>query len=162
MPPYTFTSVTPADFPLLAKWQRTQHVAEWWDDEGPPTAKELKDPRVTRHIVTHQNKPFAYMQDYSPHDWPDHHFAHLPIGSRGIDQYIGDPAMLGRGHGTAFIRSRIAQLFANGAPAIGTDPHPDNQRAIATYQKVGFTLKGSPKQTEWGLILPMTITEPPS
>lgn len=160
MPPYTFTPVTPADLPLLAKWQRTPHVAEWWDDEGPPTEEELKDPRVDYRIVSYQNKPFAYMQDYTPHGWPDHHFAHLPANSRGIDQYIGEATMLGQGHGTAMIKARITQLFANGAPAIGTDPHPHNARAIAVYQNAGLSPEGPVKETEWGRILPMVALNP--
>ncbi|WWR55751.1 hypothetical protein RV999_26300 (plasmid) [Sinorhizobium meliloti] len=40
------------------------------------------------------------MQDYTVHGWDDHHFAHLAKGSRGIDQYIGDPEMVGVGHGS--------------------------------------------------------------
>ncbi len=67
--------------------------------------------------------------------WDPHPFSHLPPGSRGIDQYIGEPGMLDRGHGTAFIRQQCERLLAAGAPAVGTDPHPDNLRARRAYQK---------------------------
>ena len=120
----------------------------------------MNEPWVSRRIVAHNGKPFAYMQDYSVHAEPDHHFAHLPPGSRGTDQYIGGPAMLGRGHGTALIRQRMAELFAAGAPALGTDPHPDNARAIAVYGKLGFLISGLPQQTPWGLVLPMLAIAP--
>lgn len=95
------------------------------------------------------------MQDYSVHGWEEHHFAHLPLGSRGIDQYIGDPAMIGCGHGTGFLRQRMHELFAGGVCVIATDPHPGNARAIAVYKKLGFQVVGSPIETEWGVILPM-------
>jgi len=87
--------------------------------------------------------------------WGSDHFANLPTGSRGIDQYIGDPEMIGLGHGTALINARMQVLFAEGAPVIATDPHPDNHRAIAVYQKLGFEPSGSPQETEWGMIVPM-------
>ncbi len=46
-------------------------------------------------------------------------------------------------------------LFNEGAPVIGTDPHPANERAIAVYRKLGFEPSGPPRDTRWGLILPM-------
>lgn len=105
-------------------------------------------------------RPFAYMQDYNVHGWDDHHFAHLPEGARGIDQYIGDAEMLGVGHGTAFIRARLRMLFEAGAPVIATDPHPDNARAIAAYKKAGFETAGPAQDTQWGRILPMQCATP--
>lgn len=95
------------------------------------------------------------MQDYTVHGWEDHHFAGLPKGSRGIDQYIGDPEMIGLGHGSAFIGARMKALFDAGVPVIATDPHPANERAIAVYKKLGFESSGSPEETRWGLVLPM-------
>jgi aminoglycoside 6'-N-acetyltransferase len=58
--------------------------------------------------------------------------------------------MVGRGHGSAFVRLHCDRLFAAGAPAIGTDPHPDNARAIRAYEKVGFVIAGGPRDTPWG------------
>jgi aminoglycoside 6'-N-acetyltransferase len=37
-----------------------------------------------------------------------------------------------------------------GAPAIGTDPHPDNRRAIRTHQKAGFAIASGPLDTRLG------------
>ena len=85
-----------------------------------------------------------------PHDWNPHPFAYLPTGARGIDQYIGEPDMLGRGHGSAFVRAHCDRLLDAGAPAIGTDPHPDNKRAIRAYEKAGFAVAGGPLDTRWG------------
>jgi hypothetical protein len=56
-------------------------------------------------IASLNEQPFAYIQDYTLQNWAMHHFASLPSGSRGIDQFIGEPAMFGRGHGSAFIRA---------------------------------------------------------
>lgn len=151
---YSFRKATAADLPLLAAWQSNPHVRTWWDSE-PYDAADLADPRVARWIVSTAGRPFAFMQDYTVHGWEDHHFAELPTGSRGIDQFIGDPEMIGVGHGSAFIGARVRALFDAGVPVIGTDPHPANERAIAVYRKLGFEPSGPPQETRWGLILPM-------
>lgn len=155
---YDFRQVTMNDLDLLVKWQAEPHVREWWDSDEPHDEEEISDPRVSRWIVSLDGRPFAYMQDYTVHGWEGHHFAHLPKGSRGIDQYIGDPELVGAGHGSAFIGMRMQILFNQGAPMIGTDPHPENKRAISVYRKVGFEPAGPPEETQWGLILPMIAT----
>ncbi|MFO6465760.1 GNAT family N-acetyltransferase [Jannaschia sp. KMU-145] len=154
-PVYTFRPATMDDIDLLAGWRAAPHVREWWGADDPYGAAQLADPRVARWIVSVGTHPFAYMQDYAVHGWDDHHFAHLPEGSRGIDQYIGDPALLGVGHGKRFIAARVRTLFVGGAPVVATDPHPENARAIAVYRKVGFAVSGPPEETAWGPILPM-------
>lgn len=152
---YDFRRVTMDDLELLQTWQVHPHVRAWWDADEPYDREALSDPRVSRWIVSTDERPFAFMQDYTVHGWEDHHFAKLPKGSRGIDQYIGDPGMVGVGHGSAFIGARVQRLFDEGAPVIATDPHPDNKRAIAVYRKLGFESFGPPQETQWGLILPM-------
>ena len=152
---YSFRKATVLDLPLLMKWQLQQKVREWWDADAPYDHDEIDDPRVARWIVEMNGRPFAFMQDYTVHVWEEHHFSRLPKGSRGIDQYIGEPDMVGRGHGSAFIGNRMQSLFDAGAPVIATDPHPENEPAIAVYKKLDFEVFGSPQETEWGLILPM-------
>lgn len=152
---YSFRKATLYDLPLLKAWRSTPHVRAWWDSDGTYNAADLDDPRVARWIVSFQERPFAFMQDYTVHGWADHHFIELPKGSRGIDQFIGDQEMLGIGHGSAFIGARMKALFQAGAPVIATDPNPANERAIAVYKKLGFKSSGPPQNTKWGLILPM-------
>ncbi|WP_147111114.1 GNAT family N-acetyltransferase [Tateyamaria sp. syn59] len=157
---YSFHSATPGDLDMLRGWQRQPHVSRWWDAFDPETPEEFDDLRVARWIVSLGGTPFAYMQDYTVHGWDDHHFAHLPPGARGIDQFIGRPDMIGQGHGPAFIAAQVQTLFDQGAPAVATDPHPDNARAIAAYGKAGFQPSGPPQETRWGRVLPMTAWRP--
>lgn len=147
---YTFRAVVEADLPLLARWRATPHVSRWWGEPLEAVEEALADPRIAMWIVALDGRPFAYAQDYSPHDWDPHPFAYLPAGSRGIDQYIGEPDLVGRGHGSAFVRLHCRRLFEAGAPAVGTDPHPDNARAIRAYQKAGFAVASAPLETRWG------------
>ena len=157
---YSFRRATEHDLALLCEWQRRPHVLEWWGEDEPFEKADLSDPRVARWIVTHNDTPFAYIQDYDVHGWEGHYFANLAPGARGIDQFIGESAMVGIGHGTAFMREHVGRLFDQGAPVVATDPHPENHHAIGAYRKVGFRAVGPPKATSWGLILPMTV-EPP-
>ena len=75
--------------------------------------------------------------------------------THSADQYIGEPDTVGREHGSLFVRAHCDRLFAAGAPAIGTDPHPANGRAIRAYEKAGFAIASEPLDTIWGRALLM-------
>ena len=159
METYSFRRMTAADLPMVRRWLETPAVREWWAEaDGQPSdpieEEDLNDQHVAMWIVSYHGKPFAFIQDYDPHAWTGHHFGHLPAGSRGIDQFIGEPDMIGRGYGSAFIRLHLGVLLRGGAPAIGTDPHPSNARAIRAYEKAGF-VRGVERMTEWGRCLLM-------
>ncbi|MDE0705857.1 MAG: GNAT family N-acetyltransferase [Rhodospirillaceae bacterium] len=158
---YAFRKAVAADLGLLREWRLRPHVRAWWDSDEPGDEAALADPRVARWIVSTAGRPFAYMQDYAVHGWEDHPFFRLPRGSRGIDQFIGEPDMIGKGHGPAFIAERLKALFEEGAPMVATDPHPDNARAIAAYKRAGFVAFGAPRETRWGPILPMKVCRQP-
>ena len=166
MDAYGFRPITPADLPMVRRWLESPAVREWWvDADGQPSdpigEEDLKDRRVAMWIVNHLGDPFAFIQDYDPHAWAGHHFGSLPPGSRGIDQFIGEPAMIGRGHGSAFIRAHVRTLMTRGAPAVGTDPSPNNARAIRAYEKAGFVPREE-RATEWGRCLLMTCHADPA
>jgi aminoglycoside 6'-N-acetyltransferase len=151
--PYHFRPATLADLPLLRRWREDPEVLPWW---GPwqhseaELAAHLAEPAMALWIVEHGGRPFAFAQDYACHAWEPHPFSYLPLGARGVDLYIGEPDMRDRGHGAALLRGHCDRLFAAGAPAIGTDPHPDNARAIRAYEKAGFKLVSGPVDTRWG------------
>jgi RimJ/RimL family protein N-acetyltransferase len=49
-----------------------------------------------------------------------------------------EPDMIGRGHGSGFIRQFVDALLGQGIPRVVTDPDPDNIRAVRAYARVGF------------------------
>jgi aminoglycoside 6'-N-acetyltransferase len=143
---------------MLLRWRQSPEVLRWWGPWHNAQAEfqaHLGDGAMAMWIVEHQGRAFAYAQDYDCRAWDPHPFSHLPAGSRGIDQYIGEPDMLDRGHGTAFLRLQCDRLFAAGVPAIGTDPNPENARAIRAYEKAGFAIVSGPVETRWGLAILM-------
>jgi aminoglycoside 6'-N-acetyltransferase len=138
---YTFRSAAPADLPLLRVWLRTPEVACWWGDPDEQAAllqEDLDQPRMVMRIVSFEGRPFAYVQDYAVDAWPQPHLAGLPAGSRAIDAFVGEPEMIGRGHGSIFLRLLAERLKAAGAPVVVIDPALANARARRAYARAGF------------------------
>lgn len=152
---YDFRPATPDDLPMLRLWLAAPHVARWWDDEDPFDDEDLADPRFRAWIVSLEGRPFAYLQDYAVHGWPDHPFTFLPERSRGIDLFIGPEDMTGKGHGPGFIRQHTVALIVAGAPAVGADPHPSNRQSISGFAKAGFQAVGQAQDGPYGRYLPM-------
>jgi aminoglycoside 6'-N-acetyltransferase len=139
--PYQFRPFTADDLPLMASWLRRPHLTEWWGDPDEQLAvlrDDLDHPAMDQYLVWLDDRPIAYLQCYHLTAWNDG-FGPQPDGTRGIDQSIGDAGLLGRGHGSAFIRQFTDALLASGTPRIVTDPSPDNPRAIRCYEKAGFS-----------------------
>jgi len=155
---YDFRRMTPADLKLVNDWVRQPHVAEWWTEEDDAEAFDadvFTETDFNTFIVSLDGKSFAFMQDYNPHLYPDHHFFDRPNGTRGIDQIIGEADMVNKGRGTAFIRQHLEALLTEGTPCVVTDPHPQNARAIRAYEKAGFAAYGETVSPEYGPLLLM-------
>ena len=153
-PAFAFRPMTIADIPMVAGWTETPPVREWWiEADGSPAQpvdeKWLAAADSRQWIVQLGDTPLGFIQDYDPHAWPGHHFAYLPPGARGIDQFIGIPTRIRRGYGSRFIALFVRKLFAQGVVAVGTDPNPDNARAICAYEKAGFVRRQT-VTTDWG------------
>ncbi len=116
----------------------------WWNGGAIPTSNsdwcsdDLDHPAMDQFVVVVDDRPFAYLQCYDPLAWPENGLGDHPLGTRGIDQFIGELDLIGRGHGSAFIRAYTDRLLAAGAPRVLTDPDPTNARAIRAYEKAGF------------------------
>jgi aminoglycoside 6'-N-acetyltransferase len=140
-PRYGFRPVVEADLPVIAGWLAEPHVAEWWDDPEEEIAairEHIDSISVEPLIVELDGRPIGYLQSYDPHLEDDHPYQDQPFGTLGIDLTIGEPELVGIGHGSALLRQFVAELFAEGAPRVIIDPDPANARAIRAYEKAGF------------------------
>jgi aminoglycoside 6'-N-acetyltransferase len=139
--PYSFRHAGHHDLPLLYRWLRTPEVVRWWghpDEQFTLLREDLDEPRMVMRIVQFEQRPFAYAQDYDVHSWPQPHFAGLPVGTRAIDAFIGEPTMLGLGHGPHFLKLLAERLRSEGATVVAIDPDANNLRARRAYEKAGF------------------------
>jgi aminoglycoside 6'-N-acetyltransferase len=138
---YQFRPMSAADLPMVRHWLETPHVAQWWhdpDEQFALVSEDLDHPAMDQFIVMADDRPFAYLQCYDPTAWSDNGLGTHPLGTRGMDQFIGEPDMVDRGHGSALIRSFVDALLKKGTPRVVTDPDPENIRAIRAYEKAGF------------------------
>ena len=149
---YAFRPMSPDDLPIIKRWLETPHVREWWHDPAEQielVSGDLGHPDMAQFIVAVEGHEFAYLQCYRLSAW-NCGFGPQPDGTRGLDLFIGEAGMVGRGHGAAFVRAFASQLLANGTPRVVTDPDPANARAIHAYEKAGFRrerLVGTPDGT---------------
>lgn len=138
---YDFRAVTEDDLPMIGAWIAAPHAAAWWGDPEREIAEireHIDSVCVEPIIVELDGKPIAYLQAYDPHLEDDHPYQDQPFGTIGLDLTIGEPALVGVGHGSALLRQFVAQLFAEGTPRVIIDPDPTNARAIRAYEKAGF------------------------
>ena len=139
-PEYVFRPMSAGDLSLVQRWLETPEVVRWW---GPPDQQyalvsgDLDHPDMDQFIVVLGQHPFGYIQCYPLSSW-NQGFGSQPPATRGIDQFIGEPEMIGCDHGSGFIRQFVDALLGQGIPRVVTDPDPDNVPAVRTYTKAGF------------------------
>jgi aminoglycoside 6'-N-acetyltransferase len=137
--PYHFRPMSGADLPLVRHWLETPHVARWWGDPEEQFALvkgDLETTALAQFIVSVDKRPLAYLQCYEQGRRPEN--GRHPPDTQGIDLFIGESDMVGRGRGSALIRTFVERLLAAGAPRVLTDPDPANARAVRAYAKAGF------------------------
>jgi len=137
---YQFRPMTADDLPLIKRWLAAPHVSEWWGDPDQQfglVSGDLSEPAMDQFIVTAGERPFGYLQCYRLTDW-NIGYGDQPDGTRGVDQFIGEPDMISCGHGSALTRQFTDGLLAAGLPRVVTDPDPSNHRAVRAYEKAGF------------------------
>ena len=155
-PQYTFQPVTQSDLPLLEVWLQGPEIVTWWGDpveQAELLRSDIAEPRMHMELVLFNGQPFAYVQSYEVHAWPQPHLDHLPIGSRAIDTFIGEPTMIGRGHGSVYLRIMALRLQAEGAPVIAIDPSEANRRAVRAYYNAGFRIDTTFSSDEGSAVL---------
>jgi aminoglycoside 6'-N-acetyltransferase len=139
-PKYAFHPMATDHLPMIRRWLETTDVVRWWgrpDEQYALVSGDLDHPDMDQFIVTVDDHAFGYIQCYALGSW-NQGFGSQPPATRGIDQFIGAPDMIGDGHGAHFIRQFAEGLLTSGVPRVVTDPDPDNGRALRAYAKAGF------------------------
>ncbi len=137
------------------------HVSEYWqEDEGELEAKfpaGLRARGVMPFIVLIDDQPAGYVQYYEACKIGGGWWPNMSPGTFGIDQFVGEPDMTGKGLGPLMIKAMCDYIFTHmKASAIIADPAPDNRRAIRAYEKCGFE-KSNEVETPGGRAVLMTL-----
>jgi aminoglycoside 6'-N-acetyltransferase len=140
------------DFALIVRWRAEPHVHEWWDPDDPapdmdtvrshygPRARA--DDRTIACIIELGGTPVGYLQFYRWLAWSDEAAA-LEVDADedtfGIDIFIGEPGVVGRGVGTRAVSLICDHLERDlGASAVALTTETANVRAQRAYEKAGF------------------------
>lgn len=135
----------------MRRWLLEPHVKRWWDDgvKTPYPDAEIADYREAiqgkdttyRYLAAIDDRPVGMLQHYRIGDSPEYADA-LALGEDavGIDLFIGEAGLLGRGHGPAMLRQFLRDVafpfHRMDVCVIG--PSVKNAAAIRAYEKVGF------------------------
>jgi aminoglycoside 6'-N-acetyltransferase len=168
---YGSRAMRSADLALVRRWFDGPHVAQWWPDgekQAQSIAEHLSEPSMCCLILRVDARDVGYLQVYDPHHEPciapdgtriSHPYRDQQPGTRGIDLFIGEAKLIGRGHGPRLVAHVLEKLFAAGAPCVVTDPDPANTNSIAAFSKAGFRALET-RDTPWGHVLLMRCDRP--
>lgn len=161
-----FVEFQEAHLSILRSWLREPHVSEFWQESEDDTElrekflNQLPARGVSAFIISLESRPIGFIQYYEACKIGGGWWLNIGPGTFGIDQFIGDVSMIGKGLGTKIIKQFVEYLFANpNVQEIITDPEPENKRAVRCYEKVGFQ-RIKEIQTPGGLALLMKIDRP--
>lgn len=144
-----FRPLSRADLPAMLRWLSDPDVSRWYGEEerslealerhyGPGI--DGTDP-IDQYIIQIEGRDAGYIQAYVIDEHPDYarQIAVEP-GAVGIDLFIGDFAIRGRGWGVSVLRAFAGQIVFGTmrAPIAIIAPGPANERAIHVYAKAGF------------------------
>jgi len=144
----TFRLMTRDDYPLLLEWHRRPHVEQWWTKRT--TMEEIEEhygPTIDgteptdHYLALLDGGPLGMIQTYLVADYPD--YAALigeGEGAAGLDLFIGEEELTGRGLGTELIRRFTEEIvFARPDTTAATaDPDVRNEASIRAFEKAGF------------------------
>ena len=153
-PLYTFTPLREADLALVRRWLLEPHVARWWDDgtKAPYPDAEIADYREAilgrdptyRYLAYISGQPVGIFQHYRVADSPEYENAlSLDEDAIGLDLFIGEPSLIGRGHGPRMLREFLGVVafgfwLDKDITVCVIGPSVSNLSAIRAYEKAGF------------------------
>lgn len=144
---FTFRLVEMDDLPLLARWRAAEHVREWWGDPADLEAEYLSPEEPVHHyVVLLDGAPIGLIEHYH---WRDHPDDARVIGASpdedGIDYFLGERELVGRGLGPAMLSTFLAQGPATDPSISGVrlDVSEANRRSWRCLEKIGFRRTGS-------------------
>jgi len=114
----SFRLLAEPDLPLLHQWQNQPHMFPYYQKK-PISLKEITAyymPRILgqqktySHIAFLDAKPFGYIQCYKNMDDPEYAARKSLTDGLGIDLYIGETSLLGKGFGQKMLQQYLKNV----------------------------------------------------
>ena len=149
---YAFTPLREGDLALARRWLLEPHVRRWWADDPDEhdypegtlaewrEAIDGKDP-TDMFLIQLDGRPIGVLQSYRVEDYPDYvaELGPLPERAISLDVFVGEPDLIGRGHGGRLLRAFLPLAFDRyGLDYCVIGPAKANVAAIRAYEKAGF------------------------
>src|SRR4051794_27708733 len=147
-----FRPLGPDDLRLLHEWLQRPHVRRWWHDRE--TYEEVVEhylPSITGddptdlYVVLLDDGAVGFVQTYLVADYPEYaELTGVGDGVAGVDLFIADAELTGRGLGTGLLRRFVEEVvFARAATtACVADPDVGNTASLRAFEKAGFRVVG--------------------
>ncbi|HET8606678.1 MAG TPA: GNAT family N-acetyltransferase [Gaiellaceae bacterium] len=144
----SFRRLTEDDLPLLHEWLNREHVARWWHER--PTLEQVAahylpsiqgDDPTDLYAIVLDGREAGMVQTYLVADYPRWADATgVGDGVAGLDLFLAEEALLGRGLGTEVLRAFVRDVvFARPeVSACVADPEVGNAASLRAFEKAGF------------------------
>ncbi len=148
--PLGFRPLAMTDLPMMHRWLRTPHVAEWYYEGEPTTYEGVVEKygpdvrgEVPNHsyIITYADKPIGYIQMYRIHDWPEYaEYVAEEENAAGVDLFIGESDYVHQGLGGPILRKFLREEVFPKLDVVSCIIGPDEANEIGkqAYAKAGF------------------------
>jgi len=136
------------DLRLVHEWLRRPHVQRWWNDRE--TYEEVVEhylPSIEgseptdHYIALLGDEPIGFVETYLVSDHPEY-AALIGVGHgvAGVDLFIADEALTGRGIGTQILRRFVDDVVFGTATTRSCVAGPDarNVASLRAFDKAGF------------------------
>lgn len=149
-----FRPLRAEDLPRVARWLATDHVRRWWLDPSDLDAVEAKylpcirgDDPTAIFLIISGDTPVGLIQSYRLVDEPD--WSHsleatgVEVGAAaGIDYFIGEVDVVGRGIGSAAIVAFTAEVYRRypDVDQIIVTPQLANRASCRVLEKAGYKI----------------------
>jgi aminoglycoside 6'-N-acetyltransferase len=143
-----------ASYRQLLAWRLEPHVRAVWDTDDAQDELSLEgirghygpwaDPSqaTTGAFIELEDRPIGFIQFYPWAAYADEaREMDIPLDGEpwGLDVFIGDPELVGRGHGSRAVDLLCRYLFeTRGATSVALLTDIENLRAQRAYEKAGF------------------------
>jgi RimJ/RimL family protein N-acetyltransferase len=133
---------------LMHDWLQRPHVRRWWSQHETYQdvaghylpAIDGADP-TDLYVVLLDDRPIGFMQTYLVADYPEYEAVVDPgDGAAGVDLFIGEPELTGRGIGSEMLRRFVSEIVL-ATPSVRcciADPEAANVASVRAFENAGF------------------------